>query len=78
MNLEFIAYIASRAVGGRLVRLANTREEDIATSPTKIGIEAKIKLGATKDGILKAAELRYLVDAGAYSTPHPYGQNHGQ
>ncbi len=71
VNLEFIAYIASRAVGGRLVRLANTREEDIATSPTKIGIEAKIKLGATKDGILKAAELRYLVDAGAYSDTAP-------
>ncbi|NLJ40579.1 MAG: xanthine dehydrogenase family protein molybdopterin-binding subunit [Clostridiales bacterium] len=71
VNLEFIAYIASRAVGGRQVKLANTREEDIATSPTKIGLEAKVKLGATRDGILKALELKYFVDAGAYSDTAP-------
>ncbi len=71
VHLENIAYIASRAVGGRPVRLANTREEDIMVSPCKIGVEAKVKLGATKDGILKAAELTYLVDAGAYADTAP-------
>ena len=71
VHLEYIAYIASRAVGGRPVRLANTREEDITVSPCKIGIEAKVKLGETKDGMLKAAELIYLVDAGAYADTAP-------
>ncbi len=33
VNLEFLAYLASRAVGGRMVIIANSREEDIATSP---------------------------------------------
>jgi CO/xanthine dehydrogenase Mo-binding subunit len=67
IQLEFIAYLATRAVGGRMVKLANTREEDMITSPVRIGLEAKIKLGASRDGTLKAAEITYLVDTGAYS-----------
>ena len=67
VQLEFIAYLASKAVGGRPVKLVNTREEDMLTSPVRIGLTAKIKLGASKDGILKAAEITYLVDTGAYS-----------
>lgn len=67
VELEFIAYLASRAVGGRMVKLANSREEDMITSPVKIGLEAKIKLGSTKDGTIKAAEITYWVDGGAYS-----------
>ena len=67
VQLELIAYLATKAVGGRMVKLANTREEDMITSPGRIGLEAKIKLGATKDGLLKAAEITYMVDTGAYS-----------
>ena len=67
VELEYIAYLASKAVGGKLVKLVNSREEDMITSPVKIGLEAKIKFGCTKDGIIKAAELTYLVDGGAYS-----------
>lgn len=67
VQLELIAYLAAQAVGGRMVKLVNTREEDMITSPVRIGLEAKIKLGATRDGILKAAEITYLVDTGAYS-----------
>lgn len=67
VQLELLAYIASKAVDGRLVKIVNTREEDLITSPGHIGLEANIKLGATKDGLLKVAEILYLFDGGAYS-----------
>jgi CO/xanthine dehydrogenase Mo-binding subunit len=67
IQLELIAYMATLAVGGRPVKLLNTREEDMITSPVHIGLEANIKLGATKDGRLTAAEILYMFDTGAYS-----------
>ncbi|GIN97768.1 xanthine dehydrogenase, molybdenum binding subunit [Siminovitchia terrae] len=67
VQLEIWAYIASKAVDGRLVKIVNDREEDMVTSPGHIGLEATVKLGCTKDGILKAAELLYLWDSGAYA-----------
>lgn len=67
VQLELIGYLASKAVGGRLVKVANSREEDMVTSPVHIGLDARVKLGATKDGMLKAAEITYLFDGGAYS-----------
>jgi CO/xanthine dehydrogenase Mo-binding subunit len=67
IQLELIAYLASKAVGGRKVRLVNTREEDMITSPVHIGLQAKLKLGSTKEGKIRAAELIYWFDGGAYS-----------
>lgn len=67
VQLEPIAYLASKAVGGRMVKLVNTREEDMITSPVHIGLEARVKLGSTKDGRLKAVKITYLLDGGAYS-----------
>lgn len=67
VQLEVIAYLASKAVGGRPVKLFNSREEDIITSPCHIGLAATVKLGATKEGMLKAAQIQYLWDGGAYS-----------
>jgi CO/xanthine dehydrogenase Mo-binding subunit len=64
---EPITYLASKAVGGRLVKLTATREEDLTTFPVHIGLEAKVKLGCTKRGQLKVAEITYLFDGGAYS-----------
>lgn len=71
VNLEVIAYLASKAVNGRPVRIANSREEDIKTSPSRIGVEANLKIGATKDGIIKVLEARYMVDNGAYADTGP-------
>lgn len=65
--LEILAYIASSKVGGRPVKILSTREEDMKTAPCHMGMEAKIKLGATKAGKLKVAEIVYLIDGGAYS-----------
>ncbi len=67
VQLELIAYLASRAVDGREVIITNTREEDMISSPCRIGLEARVKLGAARDGMLKAAEITYLVNCGAYS-----------
>ncbi|WP_114744841.1 xanthine dehydrogenase family protein molybdopterin-binding subunit [Falsibacillus pallidus] len=67
VQLELLAYLASKAVDGRKVKIMNTREEDILTSPGHIGLEARIKLGCGKDGKVKAAEILYLFDGGAYS-----------
>lgn len=71
VHLEIVAYIASKAVGGKAVKIANTREEDMVTSPCRMGLEARVKLGATKEGMIKAAEIQYLVDSGAYSDIAP-------
>ncbi|WP_291583486.1 xanthine dehydrogenase family protein molybdopterin-binding subunit [Clostridium sp. UBA6640] len=71
VQLEIIAYLASKAVGGRMVKIANSREEDITTSSCKIGIEAKLKIGTTEDGLIKALECTYHVDCGAYADTGP-------
>lgn len=67
VQLEFIAYLASKAVGGRKVKIVNTREEDLITSPVHIGLHAKVKLGSTRFGKIQAAEILFLFDGGAYS-----------
>lgn len=65
--LEFIAYMASKAVNGKEVKLVISREQDMLSAPCHIGLEAKVKLGCTKDGLIQAAELSYWFDGGAYA-----------
>lgn len=72
IQLELLAYMASKAVGGREVRIINSRENDIASSPCRMGLDATIKIGALADGKLKAIQITYLVDTGAYSDIGPY------
>ncbi|WP_100401207.1 xanthine dehydrogenase family protein molybdopterin-binding subunit [Bacillus sp. FJAT-44742] len=67
VQLELIAYMATLAVGGRPVKILNSREEDMITSPVHIGLDATVKLGATKEGYLTASEIMYRFDSGAYS-----------
>lgn len=67
VQLEFIVYLASRAVGGKMVKLVNSREEDLVTSPVHIGLQAKVRLGADENGKLKVAEYKFYFDSGAYS-----------
>ncbi len=66
IQLELIAFVASKAVGGRKVKITNMREEDMVTSPGHIGLEANVRLGSTLDGRITAAELVYRFDGGAY------------
>jgi CO/xanthine dehydrogenase Mo-binding subunit len=67
IQLEYIAYLASKACGGRPVKVNNPREYDIVSSPCHIGLEAKVKLGATRDGKLTATEITFLFDTGGYT-----------
>ncbi|MDN4072446.1 xanthine dehydrogenase family protein molybdopterin-binding subunit [Fictibacillus terranigra] len=67
IQLELLAYLACKAAGGRKVKLLNSREEDILTSPVHIGLDARVRLGSTEEGEIKAAELLFLFDGGAYS-----------
>lgn len=67
VQLEVLAYLASKAVGGKAVKLLNTREEDMITSPCHVGLDAKVKFGADQNGMIKAAEIYYFWDSGAYS-----------
>lgn len=70
--LEILAYLASRSVGGKAVRITIPREHDMAAAPCRMGLEANIKIGANKEGLIQAAELTYLLDCGAYTDISPY------
>lgn len=70
--LEILAFLASRSVGGKAVRITIPREHDIATAPCRIGLEADIKIGVNNDGNIQAAELFYRLDCGAYTDISPY------
>jgi CO/xanthine dehydrogenase Mo-binding subunit len=67
VQLEALAYLLSKAVGGRPVRLGNTRENDIIGSPGRPGLQAWIRLGAASDGTFTVADIRLLFDSGAYA-----------
>lgn len=67
VQLEPLAYLASQAVGGNLVKLELDREEDMTTAPCRIGFDATIQLAATKEGRLVAGKYTFLIDSGAYT-----------
>ncbi|MGI5935567.1 MAG: xanthine dehydrogenase family protein molybdopterin-binding subunit [Oscillospiraceae bacterium] len=70
--LEILALLASRSVGGKPVRVTLPREQDMASAPSRIGLEADIKIGADREGIIRAAEMTFLLDCGAYTDNSPY------
>jgi CO/xanthine dehydrogenase Mo-binding subunit len=67
IQLEGLAYILSKAVGGRPVKVVNSREEDLISSPGHIGLEARVRLSAKKSGEIVGADILYLFDSGAYA-----------
>lgn len=72
VTLEILAYLASRSVNGRAVKLTISREQDMASAPCRIGLDAEIIMGATGDGRIRAADMTYLLDCGAYTDIAPY------
>lgn len=70
--LEILAFLASRSVGGKAVRLIIPREQDMKSAPGRIGLEADIKMGTDKAGILQAAQMTFRLDCGAYADISPY------
>lgn len=75
IHLEALVACLSRAAHGRPVKLAATREEEIASLPCRQGLLSKIKTGVTREGRIVAEEIAYLWDAGAYAD---YGVNIGR
>lgn len=70
--LEILAFLASRSVGGKAVRLTIPREQDMASAPCRLGLEADLQLGFMKDGSIQAAQMTYRLDCGAYTDISPY------
>ncbi|HET7558335.1 MAG TPA: molybdopterin cofactor-binding domain-containing protein, partial [Limnochordia bacterium] len=71
VHMEPLAALASQNLGGRLVRIANTREQDITSSPVAMGLECDIRLGARRDGTITTMQISLLMDAGAYTDSAP-------
>lgn len=67
IQLEPLAYLLSKEMHGRPVRIALTREEDLVSAPGSAGLQAQVRLGAKKDGTLTAADILLLFDAGGYA-----------
>ena len=67
IQLEPLAYLLSRELGGRPVRVANTREQDMVSSPGAPGLEATVRMGARRDGTITAATVEFLFDSGGYA-----------
>ncbi len=66
-QLEILALMATRAVQGRPVKLVESREQDFTSSPGQMGLDARVKIGADGAGLIKAMEITYLVNTGAYT-----------
>ena len=65
--LEPLACLLAMRFPGRPVRLANTREADMLSSPGRTGLQARVRLAACADGTLLAADIEFLFDSGGYA-----------
>lgn len=53
------------------VKYLLTREEDIENTSKRHPATIRVKTGATKEGLLQAVQVEYLMNSGAYSTLSP-------
>lgn len=67
IQLEGLAYLLSSRVGGRPVKLVNTREQDLLASPGHIGLEAQVKLSVDEKHKFTGMEIELLFNSGAYA-----------
>lgn len=75
LGLEPLAYVLSRAAGGRPVKVAATREQEFNTLPSRQGLHSTIMIGASSEGKIVGLKSTYVWDAGAYAD---YGVNIGR
>ena len=59
--------MASKAVGGKPVRLVLSRKENFASAASREGVVANVKAGFRKDGKCTAYRVRFVLDAGAFA-----------
>lgn len=69
--LALHAALVSRKAGGIPTRLIYDREEDMVCSTKRHPSETHIKIGAMRDGTLRAFECDFKLDGGAYITLSP-------
>jgi CO/xanthine dehydrogenase Mo-binding subunit len=67
IQLEGLAYLLSKKVKGRKVKIVNTREQDLITSPGHIGLEATVKLAVDDQNKFVGMDLYYCFNSGAYA-----------
>lgn len=67
LQLEALAYILSKSVGGKPVKIVNKREDDMVSSPGHIGLEANVTITADERANITGMDLQYYFDAGAYA-----------
>src|SRR6056297_193231 len=67
LQLEALAYIISKSVGGKPVKIVNKREDDMVSSPGHIGLEANVTITADERANITGMDLQYYFDAGAYA-----------
>lgn len=67
LQLEGLAYLLSKKVGGRPVKFVNSREEDLTASPGHIGLESHVKIAADKSGKILGMDLEFWFNSGAYA-----------
>ncbi len=75
LHLEPLAYVLSKAAGGRPVKVVATREEEFNTLPSRQGLHSTIEIGVERNGRIVALKATYIWDAGAYAD---YGVNVGR
>lgn len=75
LHLEPLAYVLSKAAGGRPVKVVATREEEFNTLPSRQGLHSTVEIGADREGRIVALKATYIWDAGAYAD---YGVNVGR
>ncbi len=72
VTMEIIAAALAIAVPGRPVKLLWSRAQEFYNTYQRLGVTAKIKMGATKTGKITALDFRLHWDSGAYVE---YGAN---
>ena len=65
-NASVICAILAKKTG-RPVKLIHTREEEFLASHPRMPMRYWVRLGFTRDGIIKAKEIKMLADNGAYT-----------
>jgi CO/xanthine dehydrogenase Mo-binding subunit len=67
IQLEPLACLLAMRFPSRPVRLANTREADMVSSPGRPGLESTVRIAAERDGAILAMDIELLFDSGAYA-----------
>lgn len=66
LQCDLLAFVSSKSVGGKSVKINYTREQDMTTSPGHVGLSGNIKIGATNDGKIKSMKINLFYNMGAY------------